>query len=120
MNMIDDIMTTFNNFSFNERLIDENYIMANDQIPEMLNSCNLILLNGKLSGKNVNIMVDTGAQMCVINKSLISKCNIDYMVDKKNQINVQGANSTAPTFGTLWYVEIELETSDNNFRDGFY
>lgn len=96
-------------------IINENYSLAIENIPELINLGNLIFLNGKISGHNIKILVDTGAQMCIINKSVIDCSGLNYLIDTKNQINISGAHSTSASVGTLWYVEIEIELSDGNY-----
>jgi len=101
--------------NFNKELIKQNRIIGNDTIPEMFVPTSLIKLNGKINGSQVNIMIDSGASGCVIFKSVIDKCNIDYLIDNSSQIMIQGAHGIKASLGSIWYLEIELEISKSNF-----
>lgn len=128
MNMIDEpidftniLSSVPNNFNpiqiSNLNMINENYALATENIPELLDFGNLIFLNGKLSNYPVNIMIDTGASMCTINKSIIDSCNLNYLIDTQSNINISGAHSIASSVGTLWYVELEIELSNGNYAN---
>ena len=99
--------------------VKQNIMMADDIIPEMSLSSNLIYLKGKLNGIPIKIMVDTGASSCVIFKSVVEKCGLDYLVDSSTSIMIQGAHGMKPTLGTLWYFEVEIDISPdkNNLSD---
>jgi hypothetical protein len=69
----------------------------------------LIFLNGKINNIPIRILFDTGASTNCIFKSKIIEAGLDYMVDKKNNIHIQGIHSNKETYGRIWYTEIELE-----------
>lgn len=94
-------------------IIKQNILMANEIIPEMLIPSNLIYLKGKLNGNPLKIMVDTGASSNVIFKSVIDKCDINYLVDDSTSFLIQSAHEIKPTVGTLWYLELEFELEKN-------
>jgi hypothetical protein len=98
-----------------KKLIKQNILMADEIIPEMSVPTDLIYLKGKLNGYPLKIMVDTGATSCVIFKSVIDKCGIEYLVDTSTSVLVQCAHGMKPTIGTLWYVEIELGIGEKNY-----
>lgn len=102
---------------FNETIISENNSMAYDIIPEMLIKSNLIYLKGKMGGKPINIMIDTGASCCFTYSSVIRKCGLEYLIDTKSQIMIMGAHNIKPTLGTIWFVEIELNIGDKTNSD---
>lgn len=106
--------TIIKNITSNQ-IIKQNILMADEIIPEMSIPANLIYLKGKLNGTPLKIMVDTGAESCVIFNSVIEKCGIEYLVDKSTQVMVQGAHGLKPTIGTLWYLEIDLDIGDKNY-----
>lgn len=95
--------------------LNQNIIMGNEIIPEMQIETDLIYLNGKINGNQIRILLDTGASSCVIFKSLIDKYNLDYLVDKENIAMVQGPNQINKTYGKIWFLDIELEISKNNY-----
>lgn len=100
--------------NFNEDIIKENILMADEIIPEMSISSNLIHLKGKLNGIDIKIMVDTGASSCVIFKSTLEKCGLEYLIDTNTSVMVQGAHGIKPSLGTIWYIEVELEICKEN------
>lgn len=95
--------------------IKQNILMANKIIPEMSLKSNLIYLNGKLSEKNVNIIIDTGASSCFIYKSIIDKCGLNYLIDTNSVLMVKSAHGIKSTIGTIWYLEIDLEIEKDKF-----
>jgi hypothetical protein len=105
---------TYQNATCKE-LIKQNILMSDEIIPEMSVPTDLIYLKGKLNGYPLKIMVDTGASSCVIFKSVIDKCGIEYLIDTSTSVLVQGAHGMKPTIGTLWYVEIELGVGEKNY-----
>lgn len=101
--------------NFDKEIIKQNILMADEIIPEMSIPSNLINLKGRLNGTNTKIMIDTGASSCVIFKSIVDKCNLNYLVDTNTSVMVQGAHGMKPTLGTIWFIEIELEIGQNNY-----
>ena len=99
---------------FNIDLINQNILMADKIIPEMSISSNLIYIGGKINGINVKIMIDTGATSCVIFKSVVNKCGLNYLIDKSMSVMAQGTHEMKPTLGTIWFLEIDLEIDKNH------
>ena len=100
--------------NFNKKLINQNILMADEIIPEMSLSTNLIYLNGKINGKDIRVMIDTGASSCVIFKSTMEKTGLDYLIDYSSTVLVQGAHGMKPTLGTIWFMELDLEVENKN------
>jgi hypothetical protein len=100
---------------FDLEIIKQNILMADEIIPEMSIPSNLIYLKGKLNRINTRIMIDTGASSCVIFKSVVDKCGLNYLVDTSTSVMVQGAHGMKPSLGTIWFVEIELEINQDKF-----
>jgi hypothetical protein len=92
----------------NQEIINENYDMANEIIPEMFVPSNLIYLKGKINNVPVNIMVDTGASCCFTYKSVIERCGVDYLIDKSSKKMIQGVHGIKPSLGMIWFLDIEL------------
>lgn len=95
--------------------IEQNLLMAYEIIPEMLFPTNLIYLNGKINGINTNVMVDSGATCCFTYKSVIKKCGLEYLIDTNCTKMIMGAHGIKPSFGTIWFVEIEIELEKNHW-----
>ena len=65
-----------------------------------------------MGGYPVNVMIDTGAAMCVTYKSIIKKAGIEYLLDKKSQIKILGAHGIKPSIGKIWLADLELDISN--------
>ncbi len=102
-------------YNLNKEILQQNILMADEIIPEMSIPSNLIYLKGKLNGYKTKIMIDTGASSCVVFKSVVDKCGLEYLIDKSTSVMVQGAHGMKPTLGTIWFVEIELEIEKDKF-----
>jgi hypothetical protein len=111
---LDEIKENIKN-NFNNEIIKQNYLMANELIPEMIVPCELIYLNGKINDHNVNILFDCGASGCTMNKELMDKLNLDYLVDKKNTVNIIGFNSNNKAYGIIWYLDLEIKINNNKY-----
>ncbi len=96
-------------------LIEENFLLANNLIPEMIVPTELIHLKGKIAGLPINILLDTGAQSSTTFKSVTDKANIDYLIDKQSKSYTVGVNNISLSYGTLWYIELELEINQERY-----
>lgn len=100
---------------YEQEIIKQNILMADEIIPEMYVYSNLIYLSGRLNGIKINTMIDTGASSCVIFKSVVDKCGLDYLIDTSTSTMIQGANGVKPSVGTIWFMEIDVEVNKNNW-----
>ncbi len=101
--------------AFESKVIEQNYLMANEIIPEMFVSNDLIYLKGKLNKTDVNILVDSGCQTSTVFKSTTDRANLDYIIDKKACTICQGVGGLTKTYGMLWFTELEIETESDKF-----
>lgn len=98
-----------------DELILQNYLLANELIPEMFVPSDLIHLKGRLNGVPINIIVDSGAQGSVSFKSVIDRAGLDYLVDKKSTHYTIGVNDIKKSYGMIWYIDLELEIKNNQY-----
>lgn len=105
---IEQIEQTEQTEQVDQEIINENYDMANQIIPEMFVPSNLIYLKGKINNIPVNIMVDTGASCCFTYKSVIERCGVNYLIDKSSKKMIQGVHGIKPSLGMIWFLDIEL------------
>lgn len=63
--VIDNDQTIIDN-KFNQKIIEKNYELAYEKIPESLFECNMIYIEGQINSKKVLIFIDTGAQHSII------------------------------------------------------
>lgn len=102
---------TLNNNSAEDIYVN-NWVMAQDIIPEMLIKTNLICIKGRFNDIPINIMVDTGATCCFTTKSIITKLGVEHLIDTRSKIMIQGAHDIKSTTGTIWFLEIDLDISN--------
>ncbi len=100
---------------FENNIIKQNYLMANEIIPEMFVSNELIYLKGKLNKTDINILVDSGCQTSTVFKTTTDKANLEYIIDKKSTTICHGVGGLTKTYGMLWFTELEIETEPNKF-----
>ena len=98
-------------------IIEENYSKANELIPEMIESGDLICVRGRLNQIPVNILFDSGCQTSGTFTSVIKKANLENLVDKKARTYCTGINGPTKTFGMIWFTELEFETE--NLTDNY-
>ena len=101
--------------SFESKAIEQNYLMANETIPEMFVSNDLIYLKGRLNKTDINILLDSGCQTSTAFKSSTDRANLDYIIDKKACTICQGVGGLTKTYGMLWFTELEIETEPGKF-----
>jgi hypothetical protein len=89
--------------------------MGDEIIPEFSIPSDLIYLGGRIGPINLKIMVDTGATSCVMFKSVVEKCGLDYLIDTSTSVMVQGAHGMKPTLGTISFLEIDLEITKDQW-----
>ena len=108
-----DFNKVYSNNIFNNKLNAlNNFLLANQYIPEMSLETELIIINGKINDKKIKIMIDTGATVSTIFKSAIEKYNIEEdIIDKNNLTDFYDTHGINKTIGTIWFLEIELETN---------
>ncbi len=101
----------------NEEIINENYLIANEVIPEMSIPESVIIFKGRVGKVSTKLLVDTGAQNCIVFKSIVEKWGCDYvaLIDRKTTTLCQGVSGLSKTFGKIWFVEIEIDTGNNKW-----
>ena len=65
-------------------IIEENYSKANELIPEMIESGDLICVRGRLNQIPVNILFDSGCQTSGTFTSVIKKANLENFLKSKS------------------------------------
>jgi hypothetical protein len=102
-----------------DHILEENYKLGYENIPEMYLPSDLIFLNGKINNIPVKILFDTGAGINTIKKSVVEKAGLDYLIDKKSQVNIVGVNSVKKSYGEIWYTEMELQLNKLNTQSSY-
>ncbi len=117
LDTVPNILREISEIVGNDPMIKESYYKAIELIPEMLVSNSLIYLTGRLYGKKINILFDSGAADCTIFKSVTDELNLDNIIDKNHKHNMIGIEGTTVSYGTLWYLDLELEVEDESIDD---
>ena len=90
--------------SYNKREKAEITLWANNQ--DMFSS------NGKINGKNVHFLIDTGATAIALNEAYAKQLGIDYLTSQK------GFAQTASGVVNTWYIKLKtVELGDIKLRN---
>ena len=98
-----------------DMVVEENYSKANELIPDMIESGDLINVRGKLNDIPVNILFDSGCQTSTSFTSIIKKANLEHLVDKKAITYCNNIDGVTNTCGMIWLTELELEINKDNY-----
>ena len=96
-------------------VVEENYSKANELIPDMIESGDLINVRGKLNNIPVNILFDSGCQTSTSFTSIIKKANLEHLIDKKAITYCNNIDGVTNTCGMIWLTELELEINKDNY-----
>lgn len=91
-------------------IVDKNYSLASEHIPEMIDSGDLVSIKGRLNGLHVNILFDSGCQTTSTYSSIVKAANIIDLLDKSAHTYCMGINGRIKTLGMIWYINLDLET----------
>jgi hypothetical protein len=98
-----------------DEVVEENYSKANELIPDMIESGDLINVRGKLNDIPVNILFDSGCQTSTSFTSIIKKANLEYLIDKKAITYCNNIDGVTNTCGMIWLTELELEINKDKY-----
>ena len=90
-----------------ERVINENYIKAYDEIPSCLIPAKMIYLEAKIMGQKIKFLIDTGAQVSLLPLNIVKICNLDHLLDQRVAGELKGVGSDR-VMGKIHYLEVEL------------
>lgn len=89
-------------------VVEENYLKATELIPEMIESGDVVSIKGKLNNVDVNILFDSGCQTSSTFSSIITKANLENIIDKKAKTYCMSMTGKTETCGMIWCTELEL------------
>jgi hypothetical protein len=95
--------------SESDPVVEENYSKATELIPEMIESGDVVSIKGKLNNVDVNILFDSGCQTSSTFSSIISKANLENIIDKKAKTYCMSMTGKTETLGMIWCTDLELE-----------
>lgn len=97
-------------------VIEENYAVATQLIPNQIESGDMICVQGLINQIPVNVLFDSGCQTSTIFVSTVKKTGLEHLVDKKSRTYCNGINGVTKTYGMIWCTQLKLKTnakSDN-------
>jgi DNA damage-inducible protein 1 len=101
-------MSNTDDLYYKQNIVDENYALAMNTIPESFIPVNMLYIKGKINDQELDIFVDTGAQVSVMSFSLAKQLGIDYLIDHFCEGVLVGIG-TKKMVGKIHYIDIQLE-----------
>ena len=101
-------MANIDDLVFKQSLIDENYQLAIDIIPESYIPVKMLYIKGKINNKEIDIFIDTGAQVSVMSLSMARELGVDFLIDHFCEGKLVGVGSKDMS-GKIHYLDIQLD-----------
>jgi DNA damage-inducible protein 1 len=92
----------------NDILIQQNYEMAYNFIPELLFTPNMIYVDGIFNNKTIKLFIDTGAQISIMSLNKAHSLGIEEFIDKSYNGMADGIGSQK-IIGRIHYLEIQID-----------
>jgi DNA damage-inducible protein 1 len=90
-------------------MIEQNYMKAMDQAPELFGHITMLYIDVKVNGHPVQAFVDSGAQSTIISKDCAQACNIMHLLDTRFAGMAVGVGSSR-ILGRVHLAPLMLET----------
>ena len=87
--------------------IQENYIMAQEYLPETFSQVHMLYINIEINKNKVVALVDTGAQTTIICESLAKKCGVFNLCDTRFQGIAKGVG-TSKILGVIHAAQMKI------------
>jgi predicted aspartyl protease len=104
----EDIFTQIKEADSKERVIQDNYLKAYNELPSSFIPANMIYLIAKIMGNEIKFLVDTGAQVSLLPLNVVKMCDLEHLMDEKYSGELKGVGSDR-VMGRIHYLEVELE-----------
>ena len=89
-------------------IVESNFEMAYNNIPELLFKPDMIYVNGKFNDNNIKLFIDTGASSSVLSLDTVKKLGLyEYIDFSYNGIAV--GIGTNKIIGRIHYIEIQVD-----------
>ena len=86
-------------------IITKNYMKAMEIMPELYTKSPSIHIQGSINGNSIKFLVDTGAEISIMNKSIAIACGLEKYIDERYNGKLQGVGSDK-ILGKVHYTEI--------------
>ena len=86
-------------------IINKNYMKAMEIMPELYTKSPSIHIQGSINGNSIKFLVDTGAEISIMNKSIAIACGLEKYIDERYNGKLQGVGSDK-ILGKVHYTEI--------------
>ncbi|CAO4372204.1 unnamed protein product [Caenorhabditis nigoni] len=84
------------------------YKNATDKLAHFFIETPMPHINLKINGFQITALVDTGAQLSIITRSVAEKCGIFQKLDSRFQVDAQGIGGVSQALGKILDVELEF------------
>lgn len=86
-------------------IINKNYMKAMEIMPELYTKSPSIHIQGSINGNSIKFLIDTGAEISIMNKSIAIACGLEKYIDERYNGKLQGVGSDK-ILGKVHYTEI--------------
>ena len=104
----DDVLANINGADESEKLINNNYIEAMENIPEFFTPHSCIYLTCKINNQSVKFLVDTGAETSVISSSTVDSLGLSHLIDKRVMGALKGVGSDTLS-GRIYMIDLDID-----------
>ncbi len=89
-------------------LLEELWAKSEESILPMSISTPSLYIKGKIFDREINFLLDTGAQNCVIDYDIVKNIGLEEYIDKSQRSVINGIGQSI-SHGIIPYIEIEIE-----------
>ena len=103
----DEVLRQITDANNKEKILNENYMKAYQEIPTSLIPSEMIFLNAKIGENDIRFLVDTGAQVSLLPLDIVKACNLEDILDQRIAGQLKGVGSDR-VMGKIHYLEVQL------------
>ena len=103
----DEVLEQITDANNKEKILNDNYMKAYQEIPTSLIPSEMIFLNAKIGENDIRFLVDTGAQVSLLPLDIVKACNLEDILDQRIAGQLKGVGSDR-VMGKIHYLEVQL------------